>query len=481
MNVVMICIDTLRYDYLACNSGHAAPNQMDVKTPNFDAFAREAIVFDNAYAGSFPTIPHRTDVFTGQFGRPFHQWLPLGFDAVTLPGVLGSAGWSTYLAFDTPHLINGGHGFDYPFHGWHFERGNEVDQHIIDDRGPDRPDRFSALYRDQVRRRTHPQYVRNNRGRDREDQWPAPRVFRAAGDFIEMNRRREKFFLWVDSFDPHEPWDPPDHYVSLYDDPEFDRGCQMMGWERLDLLNAAELHHLKAHYAGEVSMVDHHLGCFLDRLATSGRDQDTAVIITCDHGTNLGSHGLISKGVPVYEQVGHLVLMARVPGVAPVRRSGIVQPADLMATVLDLVGVPVPGEGEEASIAAMITGEDDSGRPVAVSGAAVDVGTADDAALTVQDERWCLIDRPDSSRRELYDKNSDRAEEHNVIGLHPDEADRLHRALIEHLSDHGAHPALVEWFKNGEKGDTADYVHRPPYLRNFRPYFTLALDVDYHR
>ena len=115
MNFVIICIDTLRYDYLACNDGYAVPNDIQVKTPNLDAFAREAVVFDNAYVGSFPTIPHRTDVFTGQFGRPLHPWLPLGFDAVTLPAVLGQAGWATYLAFDTPHLINGGHGFDYPW------------------------------------------------------------------------------------------------------------------------------------------------------------------------------------------------------------------------------------------------------------------------------------------------------------------------------------------------------------------------------
>ena len=76
MNFVFICIDTLRYDYLACNSGYAIQNELNVRTPNLDAFAREAVVFDNAYVGSFATIPHRTDVFTGQFGRPLHDWLP---------------------------------------------------------------------------------------------------------------------------------------------------------------------------------------------------------------------------------------------------------------------------------------------------------------------------------------------------------------------------------------------------------------------
>ena len=481
MNFVIICIDTLRYDYLACNDGYAVPNDIQVKTPNLDAFAREAVVFDNAYVGSFPTIPHRTDVFTGQFGRPLHPWLPLGFDAVTLPAVLGQAGWATYLAFDTPHLINGGHGFDYPFHGWHFERGNEVDQHIIDDLGPDRPDTYAAHYGEHLRRCTYPQYVRNNRHRHQEEQWPSPRVFKAAGDLIEMNRCREKLFLWVDCFDPHEPWDPPDHYVALYDDPDFDRDCQMMGWEVLEMLSPAELHHLKAHYAGEVTMVDHHLGRFLDRLAASGRDKDTAVIITCDHGTNLGSHGRLGKGSPIYEQVGHLMLMVRLPGAKPGRRTGIVQPADLMPTVLDLAGVPIPDACEERSFVSMITSAEDIGRQVAVSGPAIDVTSAQDGSLTVQDKRWCLIDRPDVSQRELYDKRSDRAEECNVIADHPQEADRLHQSLLDFLKSHESHPALVRWFESGEKGNTSGYQHRPPYLANYKPYFQLALDVELHR
>ena len=486
MNLIMICIDTLRYDHArpqrsaSCNGTDASRSGREIKTPNLDAFAREAVVFDNAYTGSFPTIPHRTDAFTGRFGEPLHPWLPLGFDAVTLPAVLGRAGWATYLVFDTPHLINGGHGFDYPFHGWHFERGNEVDQHVIDDLGPDRPARYPAHYGEHIRRCTYPQYVRNNRHRHLEEQWPSPRVFKAAGDFVEMNRRRERFFLWVDCFDPHEPWDPPDHYVALYDDPDFDRDCQMMGWEPLEVLSPAELRHLKAHYAGEVTMVDHHLGRFLDRLATSGRDRDTAVIITCDHGTNLGSHGQIGKGGPIYEQVGHVVLMARIPGVEPGRRTGIVQPADLMPTILDLAGIPIPDICQGRSFAKMITGSEDTGRQVAVSGQAIDVASAQDAFLTVQDERWCLIDRPDASQRELYDKRSDRSEEHDVIAERPQEADRLHRALLGFLADHGAHPALVRWFQSGEKGDTTGYQHRPAYLTNYRPYFQLALDVDLH-
>ena len=100
MNFVFICIDTLRYDHLSCNGNDW------ISTPNFEAFAREAVVFDNSYTGSFPTIPHRTDTITGRFGSPLHSWQPLAFDAVTFPRILGQAGWATVLIHDTPHLIN---------------------------------------------------------------------------------------------------------------------------------------------------------------------------------------------------------------------------------------------------------------------------------------------------------------------------------------------------------------------------------------
>jgi hypothetical protein len=109
------------------------------------------------------------------------------------------------------------------------------------------------------------------------------------------------------------------------------------------------------------------------------------------------------------------------------------------------------------------------------------VASAQDAVLTVQDERWCLIDRPDASRSELYDKTLDHAQERDVISEHPQEAQRLHQQLLDFLVDHEAHPALVGWFQSGQKGDTSGYQHVPPYLAHFRPYWETALDVELHR
>ena len=68
--------------------------------PNMDRFASEAVVFDNAYAGSFPTLPCRRDLFTGRWGHPFNTWNRMERDPPTLAGRLRADGYTTGLVFD---------------------------------------------------------------------------------------------------------------------------------------------------------------------------------------------------------------------------------------------------------------------------------------------------------------------------------------------------------------------------------------------
>ena len=100
MNFIVIVSDTFRYDYLGAN-GNAW-----IKTPELDAFARIAVNFDRCTISSFPTIPTRTDWFTGRYGFPFHGWQPLGPKATVLAGVLREAGYVNQLIADNPHLMS---------------------------------------------------------------------------------------------------------------------------------------------------------------------------------------------------------------------------------------------------------------------------------------------------------------------------------------------------------------------------------------
>src|SRR5438552_14327876 len=81
-NVILIISDTMRRDALGCYGGQW------VRCPHLDAFARSAVQFDNAYLCSFPTVPARHDILTGQYTFTFKSWSPLDKNTLTLPYVL---------------------------------------------------------------------------------------------------------------------------------------------------------------------------------------------------------------------------------------------------------------------------------------------------------------------------------------------------------------------------------------------------------
>ena len=118
-NVIVIVSDTFRPDYLGVN-GHPK-----MQTPDLDAFVKRSITFDRATVSSFPTIPMRTDWFTGRFSHPRHRWRDLDPKAITLPDLLGANGYTTQLIADTTHMLRAN--FWRPFNHFHFLRGHEGD------------------------------------------------------------------------------------------------------------------------------------------------------------------------------------------------------------------------------------------------------------------------------------------------------------------------------------------------------------------
>jgi len=293
MNVVVIVVDTLRYDYIGAN-GNAW-----IQTPNLDRLTESSWAFAHSYAASYPTIPHRTDASTGRYGAPFHAWKPLDCDVLTIPRCLADHGYCTQLIHDTPHLVNGGHNFDYPFHAWTPVRGAEVDRPSIDDSDAHLANRardplFDAYpWDDAAFHNNTAAYLYANHHRTKPEDWNCARLFRTAADFLRDNTRRDNFFLWLDCFDPHEPWDAPPDLVKLYDvDPDFDgrldpRSLLENVRNDPDLPEACH-RRIAAFYAAKVSWVDQWLGHFLDALDDTGLASRTALLLTADHGTNCG-------------------------------------------------------------------------------------------------------------------------------------------------------------------------------------------------
>jgi arylsulfatase A-like enzyme len=139
------------------------------------------------------------------------------------------------------------------------------------------------------------QYLANTRDRKSEEDYFAPRLFSRGMEFLDTAELGQPFFLTLDSFDPHEPWDPPDDYVKLYSEDFTGRDPIVPNYGASDWITDAELERMKALYAGEVTMVDRWLGRFLDKMEATGRMKDTFLVVLADHGVALGEHGFTGK------------------------------------------------------------------------------------------------------------------------------------------------------------------------------------------
>jgi arylsulfatase A-like enzyme len=213
------------------------------------------------------------------------------------------------------------------------------------------------------------QYLRNVADRKTEEDYFCARTMRGAADWLEKNHRRQPFFLYVDTFDPHEPWDPPKSYVDRYDPgytgedviyPRYDR------WQ--DFLSERELKHCRALYAGEASMSDRWAGHLLAKIERLGLLDNTLVLVMADHGFYLGEHGYIGKSLirgdklqylPLYGEVCRIPLLAHYPGCkAGAVVSGLAQPVHVPRTILDFLGVRAPASFVAPSLWPMLQGKE---------------------------------------------------------------------------------------------------------------------------
>ena len=357
MNVVLVIMDTLRQDHVGTYGNDW------IRTPNLDAFARESTVFTRCYPESLPTLPMRRAVHTGLRTFPYrgHRdykgdfsgapgWGPIPEDQDTIAEMLSAAEYRTALITDCYHQFKPSKNFHRGFDEWIWIRGQEADPYKS---GPDVPQRQIAKHMvespedDPSLARFLRIFLRNNVYRHTERDYYPARVFSEASRWVWDNLDAERILMVVDSFDPHEPWDPPAHYRRMYDEDEsaIDVIQSLYGpWK--GRLEPRELKRIQANYAGEVTMVDRWFGTFIETLRTTGRLEDSIVAVISDHGHNLGhdpgDKGLVSKqGHPMTHAVADLVLIVRHPAGqgAGTTYDGLLYDLDLTATLLSLIGV----------------------------------------------------------------------------------------------------------------------------------------------
>jgi arylsulfatase A-like enzyme len=425
MNVVLIIIDSLRKDHVG------AYGNSWIKTPSLDAFARESLRFTRAYPESLPTICARRAIHTGfrtfpykdrpseQRHAPAYGWLPIPREQATLAETLEAQGYQTMLVTDTYHQFRPPMDFNRGFDTCYWIRGQEKDHYrpILPASDEEIRERY-LLHGEALKAR---QYLANTRDRETEEDWFAPRVFLRATEFLEAASKREPFFLVVDNYDPHEPWDPPEKYTSLYYPDGFDGPEPFTSiYGRDDYLTERQLRRMRALYAGEVTMVDHWLGRFLDRMDELDLFENTLLILLSDHGHALGEHGYTGKPhYALWPELTDIVFMIRHPeGKGAGETSDYYASThDVAPTILGFLGVePVqPMEGQDLSM--LLEGRGPEQRPHFTLGYS--------EFVWARDEGYAMFGRNDGEEAKLYDLLADPKMDSDVAAKRPDVVRRM--------------------------------------------------------
>lgn len=470
MNVVIVACNALHLGFLG-TYGNAW-----IETPNIDRLAAEGVVFDFHFADNLTTLPTRRSWWTGRYGMadPEQGWTPLRPDERILPDVLSAHAIQTALVSDNPYLREPGQGFGRAFDDVIWVRGSGYDAYMPPRDGEDllaRVLRESGLPLpeddDPNRDRWIARWAQYLRNRDKlefhlaESRTGVARCIHEANAWMERHAHGKlPFLLWLDLFAPHGPWDAPPPFRDMYAsvnpdefelDAEGNLATDMLADKAVpsdreprvlidvppsavgDLITERELHRLRRSYAASVTLLDKQVGALLDAMQRLGRAEDTLLIFTADQGEPLGEHGYVRRFRPwLYEELIHTPLILRWPGArfGGVRHQALVQPVDLLPTVLDALAVRPDDDLaiHGASWLPLVTGEETKLRDYACMGMDVE-------EFAIRTHNWHLVlplepdpDDPDRGA-ELYRKPEDRWDQNNVAEQFAEVADQLELVL----------------------------------------------------
>ncbi|MFC1734839.1 sulfatase, partial [Candidatus Hydrogenedentota bacterium] len=244
-------------------------------------------------------------------------------------------------------------------------------------------------------------------------------------DYLDMRKDSDgPWFLFTSYKIPHSPYRTPEPYHSMYPEDSFDVPPIPKGNDKTRARSNSKRHvidsepllrALTAQYFGHVTNVDDNIGRLLNALKDSGMDDNTIIVFTADHGNMLGDRGRFFKGV-MYEGSTHVPLLMRVPkgskhaddfNKGHVEES-LIENIDIMPTLLEMAGVPVPENGIQGqSFVNLVSGDDTHWKNVCF---------AERSTRMVRTPEYKLIEAPGAKtgRYELYDMINDLNEEHDL-------------------------------------------------------------------
>jgi arylsulfatase A-like enzyme len=285
-NVILISIDTLRADRLAAYGAYRRA------MPQIDAFARDAVVFTDAWSVWPETSGSHMSLFTSRYPSEH--------------------GVTNFIASPSPTI---------EILAERLRREGYLTRAYTEDGGVWAQAGFARGFSAYAERRSADFVYRGE----------VDAVFADATRWVESHADRT-FFLFLHTYQVHSPYAPPESYRSLFAD--------VPAREPPGLGEFALAYDQEARYA------DDHIGPFLSDLARLGLSERSIVVVLSDHGEEFGEHGGLGHGRTLHEEVLRVPLVIAAPGImAPVEVTTPASLLDVAPTLLDLLGLPpIPGQ-----------------------------------------------------------------------------------------------------------------------------------------
>jgi len=385
-------LDTTRADHLSCYGYHR------LTSPNLDRLAENSVLYTQAIAPASWTLPSHASLFTGKFttshGARYDPKGPLHLtDAIngpkawqvyrarglaqnetTLAGILKEAGYSTGAIVGGPWLKKV-FGLDKGFDFYDDAEIGTVNGRL------------------------------------------ASRVTDSALRWIDINRDNN-FFLFLNYFDPHGPYAPPEGFAGRF----LPKGTVLNG-------RNPTTQELIALYDAEILYMDHYIGKLLKQLKISNLYDNAMIIVAADHGELFGEHDKYGHGHYLYQEEIHVPLFIKYPGseVLPKRTEERIQLNDIMAVILERLQIKMP-QGVQSGIPPKI------GHPI--------VSETYPFAILSNDGHWCSLFEEDfkfiwnsKGHHQLFNLQEDPGENRNLADANPNVVSRMMSDLNQYLAN----------------------------------------------
>lgn len=454
MNILYIDVDSLRHDHVGCY-GYDKPT-----TPNIDLLAEDSVRFDRFYVANSPCLPSRAAWISGRYGihngvdthgktaqhlrdpkvwdhwfaawsedwsgasrNALAEWNGESANWLTLPEVFFHERVRTCAVSSFPR-----HTAPYLYHVWHeFHQPQEPE-------GPN-------------------EYMQTPRGKE---------VVDISIDFLD--RTDEEFFLYAQTWDPHTPYNRTDEEVEKFrfdpdklpPHPTEEEITKHRSWEwssarHIGIDGRGDLAELYANYDAEIRYADRHIGRLIEYLKEHDLYDETFIVVTADHGEELGETGLYRQHGTTHDGTQHVPLIVKPPskmGFEPGERNHLVTNVDMAPTLVDYAGLDCPGSWQGESLRPILLDADADGRDFIV----IDHGLYT-AQRAVRTDRWKYIRTYHPGvltgivpERQLYDMKADPLEQADVAENNAD--------IVAELDER-----MVVWAE-AQRGDHEDTIRK---------------------